>query len=61
MKRLRPTIGGFALGAAALLTQIAITADVAAPFGTLALRGWVVVNALVCMWLARMSLDAKSH
>ena len=61
VKRLRPTIGGFALGAAALLTQIAITADVAAPFGTLALRGWVVVNALVCMWLARMSLDAKSH
>ncbi len=59
VKKLRPTIGGFALGTAALLTQIAITADVAAPFGVFALRSWVVLNALVCLWLARLSLDAK--
>ena len=59
MKRSRPILGGFALGAGALLTQIAVTADVVAPFGTFALRGWAVVNALVCLWLARMSLDQK--
>jgi serine protease len=58
-KKLRPTIGGFALGTAALLTQMAVMADVAAPFGVLAMRGWVVANAMVCLWLARLSLDAK--
>ena len=59
VKKLRPTIGGFALGTAAFLTQIAFMADVSAPFGVFALRAWVVVNALVCLWLARLSLDAK--
>jgi serine protease len=59
VKRLRSLLGGFALGTAALLTQIAITVDVAAPFGLSALRGWTVLNLLVCMWLARLLLDAK--
>jgi serine protease len=58
-KRLRPTLGGFALGSAALLTQIAISADIAAPFGSLALRIWTIANALVCLWVARVTLDKK--
>jgi serine protease len=59
LKRLRPAIGGFALGSAALLAEIAILADVSAPFGTLALRLWMAANAIVCLWLARMALDKK--
>ncbi len=59
IKRLRPLIGGLSLGTAALLTQIAILADVSAPFGSFALRVWTVANALVCLWLARLALDAK--
>ncbi len=58
-KRLRPVLGGFALGSAALLAQVAISADVAAPFGSFALRVWTVANALVCLWIARTTLDAK--
>jgi hypothetical protein len=55
-RKLRPMLGGLALGTAALLTQLAVTPDVDAPFGTFALRAWVIGNAFVCLWLARTSL-----
>ena len=58
-KRLRPFIGGVALGSAALLTQIAWSADVAYVGGSFLLRIWAVVNALVCLWICRLALDAK--
>jgi serine protease len=58
-KRLRSTIGGFALGSAALMTQLAIFADVATPFGSFTTRIWLAVNCLVCLWLARVTLDKK--
>ena len=58
-KRLRPFIGGVALGSAALLAQIAWSADVAYVGGSFLLRIWAVVNALVCLWICRMALDAK--
>ncbi|WP_394838199.1 S8 family peptidase [Pendulispora rubella] len=59
-KRLRPTIGGFAVGSAALLTTVAIFADVAFPLGGILLRVWTVLNALVCVWVARITLDKKA-
>ena len=59
VKRLRPTLGGFAIGSAALLAQLAYSADVAFPLGTFPLRLWTIANALVCVWIARLALDGK--
>lgn len=58
--RLRPSIGGFAVGTAALCTQIAITADAASPFGSLMLRLWMVAQVAVCFFVARIALDSKT-
>ena len=57
--RVRPFIGGIALGTAALCAQMAWSADVTFVGGPLLARAWAVVNAVVCLWLARMALDAK--
>jgi serine protease len=59
VKSLRTTLGGFALGSAALLTQIAIAGDVATPFGSLMTRLWLGANVVLCLWLARFVLDQK--
>jgi serine protease len=58
-RRARPFIGGVALGMAALLAQMAWSADVAYVGGELLGRGWAVTNALVCLWIARFALDGK--
>jgi serine protease len=58
-KRFRPFIGGIALGTAALCVQMAWSGDVAYVFGAMMGRIWAVVNALVCLWLARLALDTK--
>jgi serine protease len=58
-KRARPFIGGIALGSAALCAQIAWSADVAFVGGSTLARVWAVVNAIVCLWIARLALDAK--
>jgi len=58
--RLRSWLGGFALGSAALLVQLAWAAEVSTPFGSLGLRAWTVLNALVCLFLARLALDRRS-
>ena len=58
-RKLRPALGGFAVGTAALLTQLAISGDVAFALGSLAMKLWVVGNALVCLWIARLALDGK--
>lgn len=60
VKRLRPSVGGFALGSAALLTQMAYSADLEFAFGSLALRVFAVANALACLWIARVALDEKA-
>jgi serine protease len=59
-KRVRPFIGGLALGTAALCAQMAWSGDAAYVFGTTMGRVWAVVNALVCLWLARISLDGNA-
>jgi serine protease len=58
-RRLRPFIGGVALGTAALLSQMAWSGDVAFVGGALLARGWAIGNALVCLWIARVALDGK--
>jgi serine protease len=57
--RVRPFIGGIALGTAALLAQLAASGDAAFVGGPMLARVWMVANALVCFWLARVALDAK--
>jgi len=58
-KRLRPVVGGVALGTAALLVQMGISGETFYALGPFMLRVWCAVNALACLWLARISLDAK--
>ena len=58
-KRLRPWVGGLALGSAAVCSQIAFSGDVAFFAGGLALRVWMVVNVLACAWIARLALDKR--
>jgi serine protease len=58
-RRARPLIGGIALGTAALLCQMAWSADVAFVGGEALARAWAVGNALVCLWIARVALDVK--
>lgn len=58
-RRLRPVIGGIALGSAALMVQLAWSGDAAFVGGAMLARVWTIGNGLVCLWLARMSLDSK--
>jgi serine protease len=58
-KRVRPLIGGVALGTAALLVQHLVSGDVAFVGGATLAKVWMVANALVCLWLARTALDQK--
>ncbi len=60
-RRLRPFIGGIALGSAALLSQMAWSADVAFVGGAFLGRMWAIGNALVCLWVARVALDARGE
>ena len=55
---IRPILGGVALGTAAFLAQLAWAGDVAFVGGPFFLRVWAVANALVCLWFARVALDA---
>ena len=59
VKSLRSTLGGFAIGSAALMAQIAILGDVATPFGSFATKLWLAANVVVCLWIARLVLDKK--
>ncbi|WP_394821194.1 S8 family peptidase [Pendulispora albinea] len=59
-KRLRPTIGGIAVGSAALLSTLALFAEVSFPLGATLLRVWTALNALLCVWIARITLDKKA-
>lgn len=59
VRRLRPLLAGLAIGMAAFTGQLAIAGEVATPFPMLATRAWLVVNALVCAWIAAVALDRK--
>lgn len=59
-KRLRPIVGGVALGSAALLVQMGISGETFYALGPFALRIWSAVNVALCLWIARMTLDSRS-
>jgi serine protease len=59
VRRLRPAIGGFALGTAALATQMALSGDAAFVFGTWGMRLYALASVALCAWIARIALDAK--
>ena len=59
VKRLRPIVGGFAVGSAALLTQMVLSGDVLFVFGTTTMRIFAAANAAVCFFIARAALDKK--
>ncbi|MCL2778826.1 MAG: S8 family peptidase [Polyangiaceae bacterium] len=58
-KRLRGAVGGYALGSAALCVQLAMSGEVLFAGGPFMLRVFCAVNAAMCLWVARMTLDAK--
>lgn len=58
-KSLRSVVGGFALGTAALLVQLGISGETLFAMGPFMLRIFAAVNAALCLWIARMALDAK--
>ncbi len=59
-KKSRPTVGGLALGCAAVCAQIAFSGDVAFFAGGFALRVWMVLNVVACAWIARLALDKRA-
>jgi len=60
VKKLRPAIGGLAVGTAAFLAQMAISGDVYFVMGNVPLRIFAAANAALCIWLARVALDEKA-
>jgi len=58
-KKLRPFVGGFALGTAALMAQIGFSGETLFALGKVGLWIFCALNALVCLWVARFTLDAK--
>ena len=56
-RRIRPFIGGIALGSAALLAQHLVSGDVAYVGGPMLAKVWLAANGLLCLWLARTALD----
>lgn len=56
VKAFRTSIGGFAIGSTALLTQLFLQND---GDWSLFYRLFIAANALVCMWIARVVLDGK--
>jgi serine protease len=59
VKRLRPVIGGLALGSAALALQLAWSGDAAFVFGMWGMRLYEVASCAICLWIARIALDGK--
>jgi serine protease len=58
-KLLRPFVGGFALGAAALAVQMGFSGETWFALGPFGLRLFCALNAALCLWVARFALDAK--
>ena len=58
-KRMRPIVGGIALGSAALMAQLGFSGETLFALGKFGLWAFCGLNAAVCLWLARFSLDTK--
>jgi serine protease len=60
-KALRAPIGGLALGTASFLLGTLATGFHRPPLGSVAGFAWFSLNALVCLWVARIGLDRESE
>jgi serine protease len=58
-KTLRPFVGGFALGTAALMVQMGFSGETLFAMGPFGLRIFCALNAAAALWVARFALDAK--
>lgn len=58
-KVVRPFVGGLALGTGALLVQVGLSSETLFALGSVGLRVFCVLNLFLCLWIARISLDAK--
>jgi serine protease len=58
-RRLRPFVGGLALGSAALLVQLGFSGETSFALGSFALRVFCAANVVALFWVARMNLDTK--
>lgn len=58
-KMVRPFVGGIALGSAALLVQLGVSGESLFALGSFGLRIFCALNVIACLWVARMTLDAK--
>jgi serine protease len=56
VKRLRPSIAGFAAGTGAYLASVAVLGEAAGPMGRAGLVVWCGLNAVACAWIARTNL-----
>ena len=57
---LRGPIGGVSLGVASYLLAEAWMRVAHAPLGTIPFLGWALLNAGVCVWIARIGIDRKT-
>jgi lipopolysaccharide export LptBFGC system permease protein LptF len=58
-RRGRVFAGGLALGTAALLGQMALSGETLYAFGALGAKVWMLGNAALCLWVARIGLDER--
>jgi serine protease len=59
LRSARSVVGGAALGTAALLLQLGLGGEALYALGPFVRAGWCVLNGLVCLWVARICLDAS--
>jgi serine protease len=58
--RMRPVIAGVAIGTAAYLASQPLLGILATTTrGLIFLSAWALINTVICLWLARLSLDEK--
>lgn len=57
---LRAPVAGISLGIAAYLLGTLATGYHRGPFGSIAQIVWFAINALVCLWIARIGLDRET-
>ncbi len=57
---LRGPIGGVALGVASFLAAEAWMGDGFAPLGRLLYWGWIALNLVACLWVARIGIDRRT-
>lgn len=58
---LRSPIGGVALGTASFMLAELYLRTGFAPLGSMLYLGWIALNVIVCLWVARIGIDRKTR